>query len=118
MIIKIFQKEKQFTLAEANELVKLANKITSKHKALCDAILIELERAKVVEIRKELESKINIIVDNWQNKMKAIGFKTNGLWIADMPSDANKLYCWRFPEETIQYEHSLTEGFRGRTKIV
>jgi hypothetical protein len=45
-----------------------------------------------------------------------MGIEVKGLWLIDFDNGSG-YYCWRYPEESLQFYHSYEDGFRGRMRI-
>jgi hypothetical protein len=56
------------------------------------------------------------IVNSWAQAVEDLGLEVKGLWLVDFDSGSG-YYCWRWPEEGLQYFHTYEEGFRGRMRI-
>jgi hypothetical protein len=56
------------------------------------------------------------IVDEWAHEISALGADVKGLWLVDFDNGSG-YYCWRFPENDLEYYHSYEEGFEGRMRI-
>lgn len=63
-----------------------------------------------------LETKINGIIDKWQIKIEKLGGDPKGLWMADF-DNGEGYYCWKYPENEINYWHGYQDGFSGRIYI-
>ena len=56
------------------------------------------------------------VLDDWAADVLALGVEVKGLWLVDFDSGAG-YYCWRHPEESLQYFHGYEEGFSGRVQL-
>jgi hypothetical protein len=56
------------------------------------------------------------IFETWVRDVEAIGVEVKGPWLVDFDSGAG-YYCWRWPEETLDFFHGYEEGFAGRVRI-
>ncbi len=116
-VINIHKQNQSFTLDEANSIVKTLYTITHSTRLKIDKLLTQLENSQDEATRTSIENTINVIVETWQLKVKALGAETKGLYLADLPSTDGTLYCWKYPETTIMYHHEPNETFRGRKLI-
>jgi hypothetical protein len=66
--------------------------------------------------RVALEQKIQHAVGGWIRAMEALGVEVKGAWLVDF-DNGRGYYCWRWPEERLDYFHGYDEGFDGRTRI-
>jgi hypothetical protein len=56
------------------------------------------------------------IVTRWADAVMSLGIEVKGLWLVDFDNGSG-YYCWRYPEESLQYFHGYEEGFGGRVKL-
>ncbi|MGH0034861.1 MAG: DUF2203 family protein [Myxococcota bacterium] len=68
------------------------------------------------EVARDLERRIRDRVSLWVREMEALGLETRGLWLVDFDNGAG-YYCWRWPEEGLDFFHGYDEGFAGRRRI-
>ena len=52
----------------------------------------------------------------WAREMEELGIEVKGPWLLDFDS-GHGYWCWRWPEETLDYFHGYDEGFAGRVRI-
>jgi hypothetical protein len=72
----------------------------------------ELEPAEQVEVEQELARAVSV----WIRSMEALGVDVKGAWLVDFDTGSG-CYCWRWPEERLEYFHGYDEGFAGRVRI-
>jgi hypothetical protein len=56
------------------------------------------------------------VVQRWATDVMAMGIDVKGLWLVDFDNGSG-YYCWKHPEESLQYFHGYDEGFQGRVKL-
>jgi len=56
------------------------------------------------------------VVQSWAEGLIARGLEIKGLWLVDFDNGSG-YYCWKYPEERLDYYHSYEEGFGGRMRI-
>ena len=56
------------------------------------------------------------VVRAWAQGLLARGLEIKGLWLVDFDNGPG-YYCWRYPEERLEFYHSYEEGFGGRMRI-
>ena|SRR5438552_15625603 len=56
------------------------------------------------------------ILTSWAEDVTAWGIEVKGPWLVDFDSGAG-YYCWRWPEESLEYFHGYGEGFSGRVRL-
>ena len=110
--------KKIYTITEVDEILPLVRRITQEYVTRVQSLMNKFEAAKNRQDSKitVIEREINECVQLWQNKMEKLGLKAKGLWIADFDS-GDGYFCWKFPEEQVNYWHLYNNGFGGRLKI-
>ncbi len=66
--------------------------------------------------RAGLESELASAISRWVRAMEALGVEVKGLWLVDFDNGSG-CYCWRWPEESLDFFHGYDDGFAGRTRI-
>jgi hypothetical protein len=66
--------------------------------------------------RDEARARVDEIVTGWARGLLERGLAIKGLWLVDFDNGSG-YYCWRYPEEGLQYYHGYEEGFQGRIRI-
>jgi hypothetical protein len=56
------------------------------------------------------------ILEAWARDVTALGIEVKGPWLVDFDAGAG-YYCWRWPEESLEFFHGYEEGFAGRVRI-
>lgn len=64
----------------------------------------------------EVEDLVGEVIRDWAQAMVAKGLEVKGLWLVDWDNGSG-YYCWKHPEEGLNYFHSYEDGFRGRMRI-
>jgi hypothetical protein len=72
----------------------------------------DLAPAEQVEVEQELARVVSV----WIRGMEALGVDVKGAWLVDFDTGSG-CYCWRWPEEQLEYFHGYDEGFAGRVRI-
>ena len=67
-----------------------------------------------LNVRKSRE--LASAVAAWVRAMEALGVEVEGRWLVDF-DHGRGYYCWRWPEERLDYFHGYDEGFAGRVRI-
>jgi hypothetical protein len=111
-------RRKVFTLDEAQNVVSVIHKITKTYSAQVETLIRRIDALGPDndERTSKLEKQVNELVESWQNKVEKLGGLTRGLWLADFDSGEG-YYCWKFPEERIEFWHGYSEGFSGRVRV-
>jgi len=68
------------------------------------------------EAKDKLREAAGKVLARWAGEMNAMGIEVKGPWLIDFDSGAG-YYCWRWPEESLQFFHGYEEGFAGRVRI-
>ena len=66
--------------------------------------------------RREVERELATAIGSWVRAMEALGVEVKGPWRIDF-DNGRGYYCWRWPEERLEYFHGYDEGFAGRVRI-
>ncbi len=119
-LIEIFnvQKNKHFTYAEAEEILPLVYRITDDASKEVKYLMgcVEALQDKHSDASRDLQTRINQIIEKWQNKLERLGLRPKGLWLADFDNGSG-YFCWKFPETKILFQHGYQDGFTGRILI-
>ena len=62
------------------------------------------------------ETEADRVLLAWARDIEALGIEVKGPWLVDFDSGAG-YYCWRWPEESLEYFHGYDEGFTGRIRL-
>ena len=65
---------------------------------------------------RELDTRIRNVINGWLRAMEALGVEVKGLWLVDF-DNGDGYYCWKWPEESLDYFHGYDEGYSGRSRI-
>jgi len=63
-----------------------------------------------------VQARIDELVGEWARSLLEKGVEVKGLWLVDFDNGSG-YYCWRYPEESLQFFHSYEDGFSGRMRI-
>lgn len=107
-----------FTLDEAQQLLPVVFRITKSYSQKVEAMIERLEALGGSDetLVDSLESQVNHLIQEWQNKIQKLGALPKGLWIADFDS-GDGYFCWKFPERGIEYWHQYSDGFSKRMHV-
>ena len=109
------QSERRWTLEGARAVLSDVRTRTERAAARADALVLEREGAGPSE-RAEIDTRIQSVVERWAKEMEALGAEVKGVWLVDFDNGSG-YYCWRWPEERLEYFHNYETGFAGRTRI-
>ena len=62
------------------------------------------------------QAEADAVVQAWARDLHAQGLEIKGLWLVDFDNGSG-YYCWRYPEERLDFYHSYEDGFGGRMRI-
>jgi len=66
---------------------------------------------------EQLDAQVGRVTSDWVRAMEALGLEVKGLWLVDFDSGDGIYYCWRHPEEKLEYFHDYDSGFAGRRPL-
>ena len=112
------RRHRVFRLGEIQELIPIIHKITKSYGQQVEALVHQIDAIgpENEEVVAGLEKRVNELVESWQSKVEKLGGLTRGLWLADFDS-GDGYFCWKYPEEKIEFWHGYSEGFSGRIRI-
>ena len=109
---------RSWSLATARAVMSEVRRLTA---AAVDAV--EVLEARQGEVgagndaaRAAVEQELSRAVSAWVRAMEALGVEVKGRWLIDF-DNGRGYYCWRWPEERLEYYHGYEEGFAGRVRI-
>lgn len=106
-----------FTIEEAEVLLPRIRRLTEDAAARVQELIEQAAECEQGDARRtELAEKARAAVDDWAKSVTALGAEAKGLWLVDFDNGAG-YYCWKFPEMSVDYQHSYEVGFRGRELI-
>ena len=107
-----------FTLAEAQELLPVVFRITKSYSVKVEALIERLDSmgGSNEAMSASLETQVNALIQEWQNKVQKLGALPKGLWIADFDS-GDGYFCWKYPERGIEFWHKYTDGYSKRIRV-
>lgn len=109
---------RSWSLATARAVLSEVRRLTA---AAVDAVeVLEARQGEVGEgdaaARASVEQELSRAVSAWVRAMEALGVEVKGRWLIDF-DNGRGYYCWRWPEEQLEYFHGYDEGFAGRVRI-
>ena len=107
--------KKVFTFEEARGLIPAVRERT---RAALDALSgVEVPADEDADaVRERMERAAGEILGAWAKDVEAMGIEVKGPWLVDFDSGAG-YWCWRWPEESLDYFHDYETGFSGRVRI-
>ena len=117
LIIEI-NRRSVFSLEEAQELLHVIIRITKSYSQKVQSLIARLDTLPPGQdhLASSLETQVNGLIQDWQNKVQKLGALPKGLWIADFDS-GDGYYCWKYPESKIEFWHKYTDGFTKRLRV-
>ena len=109
---------RSWSLATARAVISEVRRLTA---AAVDAVeVLEAQRGDVGSgndaAKASLEQELSRAISAWVRAMEALGVEVKGRWLIDF-DNGRGYYCWRWPEEGLDYFHGYDEGFAGRVRI-
>jgi hypothetical protein len=65
---------------------------------------------------RALDARVAAVMERWTREMEALGVEVKGPWLVDFDTGSG-YYCWKWPEQSVDFFHGYEEGFAGRTRI-
>jgi hypothetical protein len=113
----VSNEKRRWTLEGARALVGEVRERTGKAAESVDKLVVERDTlAADTPERAELDDRIRKHVSEWVRAMEALGLDVKGLWLVDFDNGSG-YYCWKWPEERLEWFHTYEEGFEGRVRI-
>lgn len=111
-------RQKVFSLEETQAVIPVVNRITKTYRQQVESLIRQIDTlgSDNEELTGRLEKQVNELVETWQSKIEKLGGLPRGLWLADFDS-GDGYFCWKFPEEKIEFWHGYSDGFSGRVKL-
>ncbi len=110
-----------FSLAEARLLLPVIIRMTKRASEKVQVLISNIEsksRSNDTD-RQEIEvyeAQASQLIQDWQTKVQKLGGLPKGIWNVDFDS-GDGYFCWKFPEESIDYWHSYRDGYTKRKKL-
>ena len=101
--------KKVFTYEEAAGLLPEVRRLTEE-------AYEKVEGLSVGEDGERLRARVDDIVTGWARSIMEMGVEVKGLWLVDFDNGSG-YYCWKYPEQGLQFYHSYEDGFSGRVRI-
>jgi hypothetical protein len=109
--------KRRWTLEAARAMLGEVRQRTGTAVAELEPLLAEREEiADGAPERQALDVRIQKVISGWVRSMEALGLEVKGLWLVDFDNGSG-YYCWKWPEEQLEYFHGYDEGFAGRCRI-
>jgi hypothetical protein len=104
-----------FTFDEARALLPAVREKTRRALAALDGLGGSADEDPEAA-RARMERAVEGILNGWREEVEALGIEVKGPWLVDFDSGAG-YYCWRWPEESLEFFHGYEEGFAGRVPL-
>lgn len=111
------RKKRIFTLREAQALLDQVRELTAEAVREVENLQNEIESSPPGDRRSHLESRTQEVVQSWAHAVEHLGCEAKGLWLVDFDSGDGIYYCWRHPEEKLEFFHDYDAGFAGRKPL-
>ena len=106
---------REWTLEGARSVLADVRSRTQRAVEETEKLVLAREGAPPEE-QNRIDARIQQQIERWAREMDALGAEVKGLWLVDFDSGSG-YYCWRWPEESLEYFHGYEEGFAGRSRI-
>jgi hypothetical protein len=108
---------RRWTLEAARALSADLRARTERAYQECQELLAEraLLPPESAELRA-LDARVAALMERWSREMEALGVEVKGPWLVDFDTGSG-YFCWKWPEQSVEYFHGYEEGFAGRKRI-
>jgi hypothetical protein len=112
-----FVARRTFTLTEANALLPAVRERTRLALKEIGSLAIPVDELGTPgEGPETFHEEARRILAQWASDVIAMGVEVKGPWLVDFDSGGG-YYCWRWPEESLEYFHGYSEGYTGRIRL-
>ncbi|MBI4715628.1 MAG: DUF2203 domain-containing protein [Nitrospirae bacterium] len=106
-----------FTYEEALKIFPRVKDLTTDTVKKATLLSAEMLALPAGSPRREiLEQDYGRLFHGWAREVESLGCEVKGAWLVDF-DNGEGYYCWKYPEERLEYFHDYTAGFSGRMKI-
>jgi hypothetical protein len=106
-----------FKLEEAQKLLPTVRARTLKALEEMTTLDVPFSDDDEEETRREkLDQAASVVFEEWAQDLHRMGIEVKGPWLVDFDSGAG-YYCWKWPEESLEFFHGYDEGFAGRVRL-
>lgn len=108
---------RRWTLDAARQILDDVRRRTAEAVRAVDALVERRDAlARQSPEREHVERDLQRAVSRWVRSMEALGVEVRGPWLVDF-DNGHGYYCWRWPEERLEFFHGYEDGFAGRTRV-
>lgn len=111
-----FSVRRVFTLAQAQALLPAVRERTRAALEEIGALAIPADEVAGGGRGEAVHQEAQRILAQWTADVVASGAEVKGPWLVDFDSGGG-YYCWKWPEESIDFFHGYSEGFPGRMRL-
>jgi hypothetical protein len=105
-----------FTFDQARQLLPQVKERTRLALQRLSAVEVGDDMGDGEALRARMEQAAAGILEEWAHEIEAFGIEVKGPWLVDFDSGAG-YYCWKWPEESLEFFHGYEEGFAGRVRL-
>jgi len=109
--------KRTFTFEEARRLLPEVKEKTRLAMEKIEALESTLDdEDEPGDARQKLEAAARVVLSEWAEEVRGLGLEVKGPWLVDFDSGGG-YYCWKWPEDSLEFFHSYDEGFSGRVRL-
>ncbi len=102
-----------FTFEEARDLLpRIRERTRGALESIEELAALDMDERAPDELQRKAEH----VLTSWARDVERLGISVKGPWLVDFDSGAG-YYCWRWPEESLEFFHGYDEGFAGRVPL-
>jgi hypothetical protein len=105
-----------FTFEEARSLLPAVKERTRRALDRLGEMRVPVDADDPDTASAKAEQMAAEVLGAWAREIEELGIEVKGPWLVDFDSGGG-YYCWKWPEESLEFFHGYDEGFTGRVRL-
>jgi len=106
-----------FTYEQARDLLPAVRQITQQFIARMSVLETPIADDDTGDaVQERWRDEAAVVLSQWAEKVEELGIVVKGPWLIDFDSGSG-YYCWKWPEESLEFFHGYDEGFASRLRL-